>query len=93
MYEWILFKYVVCTLYMQLIRRRLQVAGWDPSKNHTPLRNMQRSTFFGELNAIVKKDGMAGLYRGIVPNYLKIVPAAGINFVVFEKCKHWFLGT
>jgi hypothetical protein len=31
-----------------------------------------------------------GLYRGLLPNYLKIVPAAGVSFLAFEQLKKVF---
>lgn len=35
----------------------------------------------------VKKDGFFGLYKGMVPNLLKVVPAVGISYVVYEQVK------
>lgn len=36
-------------------------------------------------------QGIAGLYKGIIPNLAKVAPAAGISWVVFEEVK-LFLG-
>ena len=36
-------------------------------------------------------QGIAGLYKGILPNLAKVAPAAGISWVVFEEVK-LFLG-
>ena len=36
-------------------------------------------------------QGVAGLYKGILPNLAKVAPAAGISWVVFEEVK-LFLG-
>ncbi len=36
------------------------------------------------LRRVYAADGVRGLWRGLIPNYLKIVPASGITFVVFE---------
>lgn len=33
--------------------------------------------------------GIAGLYKGILPNLAKVAPAAGISWVVFEQVKLW----
>ena len=35
----------------------------------------------------VRHEGVRGLYRGIVPNMLKAVPAISISYVVFENTK------
>lgn len=39
------------------------------------------------LTSIVEKEGMAGLYRGLGPSCMKLVPAAGISFMCYEACK------
>lgn len=36
------------------------------------------------LHNIVTQEGIAGLYRGISPNLLKIVPAVSVSYVVYE---------
>ena len=42
---------------------------------------------------IVKAEGVRGLYRGMVPNAVKVVPNNAIRFVVFEAVKkHMGLG-
>ena len=37
--------------------------------------------------SIVKRDGLPGLYRGIAPNFLKVLPAVSISYVVYERAK------
>lgn len=32
-------------------------------------------------------EGLLGFYRGILPNFLKVVPAVSISYVVYENCK------
>ena len=34
---------------------------------------------------IITNEGPAGLYRGIVPNFMKVAPAVSISYVVYEK--------
>lgn len=36
------------------------------------------------LRNIVTKEGIAGLYRGISPNLLKVVPAVSVSYVAYE---------
>jgi solute carrier family 25 phosphate transporter 23/24/25/41 len=36
-----------------------------------------------------RKYSIAGFYKGLVPNYLKVVPSISITFVVYEKMKKW----
>nr|XP_043628482.1 adenine nucleotide transporter BT1, chloroplastic/mitochondrial-like [Erigeron canadensis]XP_043628483.1 adenine nucleotide transporter BT1, chloroplastic/mitochondrial-like [Erigeron canadensis] len=39
------------------------------------------------LLSILEKEGVQGLYRGLGPSCIKIVPAAGISFMCYEACK------
>ncbi|PAN04612.1 hypothetical protein PAHAL_1G079200 [Panicum hallii] len=36
---------------------------------------------------ILKKEGATGLYRGLGPSCIKLMPAAGISFMCYEACK------
>ncbi|XP_075253857.1 mitochondrial adenyl nucleotide antiporter SLC25A25-like isoform X2 [Convolutriloba macropyga] len=36
---------------------------------------------------IVKTEGLQGLYRGIIPNFIKVIPAVSISYVVYEHTK------
>lgn len=33
---------------------------------------------------IIRTEGVAGLYRGITPNFIKVLPAVSISYVVYE---------
>lgn len=35
----------------------------------------------------VKNEGIRGMYKGLTPNLMKIAPAAGISWYVFEESK------
>lgn len=39
------------------------------------------------LACILEQEGIQGLYRGLGPSCLKLVPAAGISFMCYEACK------
>ncbi|KAK4481195.1 hypothetical protein RD792_012077 [Penstemon davidsonii] len=39
------------------------------------------------LISILEHEGVSGLYRGLGPSCVKIVPAAGISFMCYEACK------
>lgn len=39
------------------------------------------------LASILEHEGIPGLYRGLGPSCLKLVPAAGISFMCYEACK------
>ncbi|XP_016417084.1 calcium-binding mitochondrial carrier protein SCaMC-3 isoform X1 [Sinocyclocheilus rhinocerous] len=36
---------------------------------------------------IVAQEGVVGLYRGIAPNFLKVIPAVSISYVVYEHMR------
>ena len=39
------------------------------------------------LASIYEQEGILGLYRGLGPSCMKLVPAAGISFMCYEACK------
>ena len=43
------------------------------------------------LRNIIQEDGVRGLYRGILPNFMKVIPAVSISYVVYERLRT-FLG-
>lgn len=36
---------------------------------------------------IWRNEGFFGFYRGILPNILKVAPAMGVSFFVYERMK------
>jgi hypothetical protein len=36
---------------------------------------------------IIAREGLWGLYRGIVPNFLKVLPAVSVSYVIYEQTK------
>lgn len=42
---------------------------------------------FGAFRHIFKTEGLRGLYRGILPEYYKVVPGVGIVFMTYETLK------
>ncbi|KAL2338354.1 hypothetical protein Fmac_012800 [Flemingia macrophylla] len=51
------------------------------------LNGRQYDNMLHALISILEKEGVAGLYRGVGPSCLKLVPAAGISFMCYEACK------
>ncbi|XP_063934274.1 mitochondrial substrate carrier family protein B-like [Zophobas morio] len=70
---------------LDLVRRRMQVRGIFCD---LPFE------YKGTLNAVLtiaREEGLAGLYRGLVPNYYKVVPSISVSYIVYEFClKHLF---
>ncbi|GLV46009.1 Short Calcium-binding Mitochondrial Carrier [Carabus blaptoides fortunei] len=49
-----------------------------------------RPTLTSVFRKILAKQGVTGLYRGMTPNLLKILPAGCINYLVYEYCNRYF---
>jgi solute carrier family 25 (mitochondrial phosphate transporter), member 23/24/25/41 len=42
---------------------------------------------FDAIRRIVKQEGIHGLYKGMLPNILKVAPAISVSFVTYEAMK------
>ncbi|KAM7262627.1 hypothetical protein ACFE04_000310 [Oxalis oulophora] len=51
------------------------------------LNGRQYNNMLHALASILETEGIQGLYRGLGPSCLKLVPAAGISFMCYEACK------
>ncbi|KAG0280636.1 hypothetical protein BGZ95_009377 [Linnemannia exigua] len=70
---------------LDVLRRRMQVTGMDAV-------SYKYSSTWDGVKKIIKQEGVRGLYKGMVPNYLKVAPAISISFVVYEQCKQILIG-
>ncbi|XP_039645494.1 calcium-binding mitochondrial carrier protein SCaMC-1 isoform X1 [Perca fluviatilis] len=61
---------------LALIRTRMQAQA--------SVKGAPKPSMLALLHNIVTQDGVAGLYRGISPNLLKVVPAVSMSYVVYE---------
>ena len=41
----------------------------------------------GQFKYILQHEGPKGLYRGIAPNFMKVIPAVSISYVVYENVR------
>ncbi|XP_006866045.1 PREDICTED: calcium-binding mitochondrial carrier protein SCaMC-1-like isoform X2 [Chrysochloris asiatica] len=64
---------------LALVRTRMQAQAMVEG---APQLNM-----VGLFRRIISKEGVRGLYRGITPNFMKVLPAVGISYVVYENMK------
>ncbi|XP_068613423.1 mitochondrial adenyl nucleotide antiporter SLC25A23-like [Brachionichthys hirsutus] len=64
---------------LALIRTRMQAQVITEGK--------PKLTMVGQFKYIISHEGVAGLYRGITPNFLKVIPAVSISYVVYERMK------
>ncbi|KAF5749640.1 hypothetical protein HS088_TW04G01611 [Tripterygium wilfordii] len=51
------------------------------------LSGRQYQNMLHALASILENEGLLGLYRGLGPSCMKLVPAAGISFMCYEACK------
>uniref|UniRef100_A0A3Q3WTR7 EF-hand domain-containing protein n=1 Tax=Mola mola TaxID=94237 RepID=A0A3Q3WTR7_MOLML len=64
---------------LALIRTRMQAQAITEGK--------PKLTMAGQFKHIISHEGVPGLYRGITPNFLKVIPAVSISYVVYEHMK------
>ncbi|XP_036338124.1 calcium-binding mitochondrial carrier protein SCaMC-3 isoform X2 [Rhagoletis pomonella] len=80
----------VCSYPLALVRTRLQAQVVTKNKQPSvgiPLRQagaINDDNMFGVFRKIIHNEGIFGLYRGITPNFIKVLPAVSISYVVYE---------
>lgn len=67
------------TFPLEVARKQMQVGALSG-------RQVYRDVLHA-LVSILEKEGIQGLYRGLGPSCMKLVPAAGISFMCYEACK------
>ncbi|XP_077251204.1 mitochondrial adenine nucleotide transporter ADNT1 [Tasmannia lanceolata] len=78
---------------LDVIRRRMQMVGWkDASSILTggDGRSKAPLEYTGMIDAFrktVRHEGFGALYKGLVPNSVKVVPSIAIAFVTYEVVK------
>ncbi|KAI4317606.1 hypothetical protein L6164_025464 [Bauhinia variegata] len=75
---------------LDVVKKRFQIEGlqrhprYGARVEHLAYRNM-----FDALQRILKSEGWAGLYKGIVPSTVKAAPAGAVTFVAFDLTSDW----
>ncbi|KAK7287588.1 hypothetical protein RIF29_00869 [Crotalaria pallida] len=69
------------TFPLDLVRRRMQLEGVGGRAR------VYNAGLFRTFGCIVQNEGLQGLYRGILPEYYKVVPSVGIVFMTYETLK------
>lgn len=72
---------LVATFPLDLVRRRMQLEGAGGRAR------IYNCGLFGTFRHIVRTEGFRGLYRGMLPEYYKVVPSVGIVFMTYETLK------
>ncbi|WCJ22269.1 NAD+ transporter 1 [Euphorbia peplus] len=71
----------VCPL--DVIKTRLQVHGLPKFENGS----IKRSLIVGSLEQIFRKEGLRGMYRGLSPTVLALLPNWAVYFTMYEQLK------
>ncbi|XP_029286453.1 calcium-binding mitochondrial carrier protein SCaMC-1-like isoform X2 [Cottoperca gobio] len=66
----------LATYPLALIRTRMQAQA--------SVKGAPKPSMVALLHHIVTQEGVAGLYRGISPNLLKVIPAVSVSYAVYE---------
>ncbi|XVE96945.1 hypothetical protein REPUB_Repub02eG0267900 [Reevesia pubescens] len=69
------------TFPIDLVRRRMQLEG------AAGRARVYKTGLVGAFRHIIQSEGLRGLYRGILPEYYKVVPGVGIVFMTYETLR------
>ena len=72
---------------LDVLRRKMQVVGINgnnSNNNNYSMRSVIRTMWQSE-------GGIKAFYRGIIPNYLKVIPAMSVSFVSYEWTKSFIM--
>jgi solute carrier family 25 (mitochondrial phosphate transporter), member 23/24/25/41 len=73
-----------CTYPFDVLRRRFQV-------NTMSGMGYQYSSIGGAIKTIITQEGVFGLYKGIVPNLLKVAPSMASSWLSFEMTRDFLV--
>lgn len=73
-----------CTYPFDVLRRRFQV-------NSMSGMGYQYTSISGAIVTIVKEEGIPGLYKGLMPNLLKVAPSMASSWLSFELTRDFLL--
>ncbi|KAK2464317.1 hypothetical protein APHAL10511_003774 [Amanita phalloides] len=68
-----------------VLRRKMQVTGMKDG-------SIKYSGALDALRGTVRTEGVAGLYRGLWPNLLKVAPSIATSFFTYEMVKDFLVG-
>ncbi|KKF95997.1 putative mitochondrial carrier YPR011C [Ceratocystis fimbriata CBS 114723] len=74
-----------CTYPFDVLRRRFQI-------NTMSGMGYKYKGIFDAVRVIIMQEGIKGLYKGILPNLLKVAPSMASNWLSFELTRDFLLG-
>ena len=76
---------VLMGYYSDVLRRRFQI-------NTMSGMGYQYKSIWDAVTIIIKHEGLRGLYKGIVPNLMKVAPSMASSWLSFEITRDLLLG-
>ncbi|KAJ4302545.1 hypothetical protein N0V88_002695 [Collariella sp. IMI 366227] len=73
-----------CTYPFDVLRRRFQI-------NTMSGMGYQYKSLADAIRVIVAEEGLRGLYKGIIPNLLKVAPSMASSWLSFELCRDFLV--
>lgn len=83
--RWLLGLCMLLTLNSDVLRRRFQI-------NTMTGMGYQYKNIFDAVRVIMAQEGFRGLYKGIVPNLLKVAPSMASSWLSFEFTRDLLVG-
>ncbi|KAK9827624.1 hypothetical protein WJX81_008016 [Elliptochloris bilobata] len=74
---------------LDVVRRRMQMSGWAGAQS-LHAEGGRAIAYTGMCDCFVRTvrdEGVKALFKGLLPNYVKVVPSIAIAFVSYEKLK------
>jgi hypothetical protein len=75
---------IALTRFSDVLRRRFQI-------NTMSGMGYQYKSIFDAVRVIVAQEGVKGMYKGIVPNLLKVAPSMASSWLSFEVTRDFLL--
>ena len=69
-----------CTYPFDVLRRRFQINSMEGM-------GFKYTSMWAAVKSIVAQEGWKGMYRGILPNLLKVAPSMASNWLAFEMTR------
>jgi len=73
-----------CTYPFDVLRRRFQI-------NTMSGMGYQYKSIWDAIRTIIRQEGIAGLYKGLVPNLLKVAPSMASSWLSFEMARDFLI--
>ncbi|KAK1293244.1 hypothetical protein QJS10_CPB17g01371 [Acorus calamus] len=75
---------------LDVVKKRFQIEGLPRDlKYGARVEKSAYKNMYDALRQIVRMEGYAGLYKGIVPSVIKAAPAGAVTFVAYEYTSDW----